>query len=80
MLRYSSPEDAPTLWFIGTQDPLITDENRVVANAGALDNQGAPSVPEVLQGAGHVPISTDGPTIYTQSAYFLNFTLDLAHA
>jgi len=75
-----SPDDAPTLWFIGTEDPLITDENRVVANAGALYNQGVLSVPEVLQGAGHVPISTDGPTIYTQSAYFLYFTLDLAHA
>jgi dienelactone hydrolase len=75
-----TPDDAPTLWFIGTDDPLITDENRVLANAGALYNQGVLSVPEVLQGAGHVPISTDGPTIYTQSAYFLYFTLDLAHA
>ena len=32
------------------------------------------------RGAGHVPLGTDGPTIYTQSAYFLYFSLDLAHA
>lgn len=72
--------DAPTLWFIGSEDPLIPDENEVLANAGALYNAGVTSVPEVLLGAGHVPIGTDGPTIFTQSAYFLYFTLDLAHA
>ena len=72
--------DAPTLWFIGSEDPLIPDENEVLANAGALYNAGVTSVPEVLPGAGHVPIGTDGPTIFTQSAYFLYFTLDLAHA
>ena len=69
-----------TLWFIGTEDPLIPDENDVVANAGALYNAGVTSVVEVLAGAGHVPLGTDGPTIYTQSAYFLYFSLDLAHA
>ena len=41
-------------------------------------NAGVTSVPEVLEGAGHVPIGTDGPTIFAQSAYFLYFTLDLA--
>jgi acetyl esterase/lipase len=77
---FFDPGDAPTIWFIGTDDPVITDENRVVANAGALYNQGVTSVPEVLQGAGHVPISTDGPTIFSQSANFLYFEMDLAHA
>jgi acetyl esterase/lipase len=75
-----TPDDAPTLWFIGTDDPVIIDENRVVENAAVLYVQGVLSVPEVLQGAGHVPISTDGPTIFSQSANFLYFMLDLAHA
>jgi acetyl esterase/lipase len=75
-----TPDDAPTLWFIGTDDPNIPNENDVLANAGALWNQGVVSIPEVLQGAGHVPISTDGPTIFQQSANFLYFVLDLAHA
>jgi acetyl esterase/lipase len=76
-----TPDDAPTIWFIGTEDPNIPNENDVVANAGALWNQGVLSVPEVLQGAGHVPVNTTyGPTIFSQSANFLYFTLDLAHA
>jgi dienelactone hydrolase len=75
------PGDAPTLWFIGSEDPLITDENRVVANAATLYSAGVTSILEVLQGAGHVPVNDEfGPTIYSQSAYFLYFTLDLAHA
>jgi acetyl esterase/lipase len=74
-------DDAPTLWFIGTDDPEIPNENDVLANAGTLYNQGVTSVPEVLQGAGHVPVNkTFGPTIYQQSANFLYFTMDLAHA
>lgn len=74
-------DDAPTLWFVGTEDPLITDENEVLANAGTLYNQGVLSVPEILQGAGHVPVNkTYGPTIYQQSANFLYFAMDLAHA
>jgi hypothetical protein len=73
--------DAPTLWFIGSEDPLITDENRVLANAGVLYNAGVVSVPEVLQGAGHVPVNDEfGPTIFSQSANFLYFMLDLGHA
>lgn len=78
---FLTSDDAPTLWFIGTKDPNIPNYNDVVANAGALYNAGVLSVPEVLQGAGHVPVNaTYGPTIYTQSANFLYFTLDLAHA
>jgi dienelactone hydrolase len=74
-------DDAPTLWFVGSEDPLIPNESDVVANAVALYNAGVLSVPEILQGAGHVPVnSTYGPTIYTQSANFLYFVLDLAHA
>ena len=39
------------------------------------------SVPEVLQGAGHVPVNaTYGPTIFQQSANFLYWELDLGHA
>ena len=80
----STPEidtTAPTLWFVGSEDPLITDENRVLANAGALYNAGVVSVPEVLQGAGHVPVNDEfGPTIFSQSANFLYFMLDLGHA
>jgi dienelactone hydrolase len=73
--------DAPTLWFVGSEDPLITDENRVLANAGALYNAGVVSVPEVLQGAGHVPVNDEfGPTIFSQSANFLYFMMDLGHA
>jgi acetyl esterase/lipase len=76
-----TPDDAPTLWFIGTEDPNIPNENDVIANAGALYNQGVVSVPEVLQGAGHVPVNaTYGPTIFQQSANFLYYMLDLGHA
>ena len=34
-----SPDDAPTLWFVGTEDQHIPNENDVVANAGALYNR-----------------------------------------
>jgi dienelactone hydrolase len=76
------PGDAPTLWFIGTEDPLIPDEYQVLANAGVLYNAGVLSVPEILEGAGHVPVGDPefGPTIYSQSANFLYYVLDLAHA
>jgi dienelactone hydrolase len=73
--------DAPTLWFIGTEDPSITDENRVVHNAVVLWNAGVISVPEVLDGAGHVPVNDEfGPRIYSQSANFLYLVMDLGHA
>jgi dienelactone hydrolase len=75
-----SSDDAPTLWFIGTADPNI-DENRVVGNAATLLRAGVLSIPEVLDGAGHVPVNPKyGPTIYSQTANFLYMTLDLAHA
>ena len=75
-----SSDDAPTLWFVGTADANI-DESRVVANAAKLLQLGVLSIPEVLDGAGHVPVNpTYGPTIYSQTANFLYLTLDLAHA
>jgi acetyl esterase/lipase len=72
--------DAPTLFFVGTAD-TITSVNRVLANAGRLYNAGVLTVAEVLEGAGHVPVDDRfGELISTQSAYFLYWTLDLAHA
>jgi hypothetical protein len=73
--------DPPTLWFIGPEDPSITDENRAVHNAVVLWNAGVISVPEVIEGAGHVPVNDEfGPTIYSQSANFLYLMMDLGHA
>jgi hypothetical protein len=52
-----------------------------VTNAGALYNAGVTSVVEILQGTGHVPVNDQfGPTIFSQSANFVYFMLDLAHA
>ena len=73
-------DDAPTLWFIGSEDPLIPDENEVPGQRRRALQRRRDQRPRGAPGSGHVPIGTDGPTIFTQSAYFLYFTLDLAHA
>ena len=71
--------DAPTLLFVGTVNDF--DPNRVVAIAGRLDNAGVTTSAQVLEGAGHVPVDdTYGPRIFRQSAWFLYWVLDLAHA
>jgi acetyl esterase/lipase len=70
---------APTLFFNGTADPLVS-YTLAVQNAAALNHAHVPAILELLPGAGHVPFNTDAPLMITQSIYFAYDFLDLAHA
>jgi hypothetical protein len=65
--------------FNGTADQTVPFS--VAAQTAAdLYNAKIPIIFEPLQGAGHVPFSTDGPLRISQSVYFGYDFLDLAHA
>ena len=70
---------APTQFFNGTADPLVSYK-LAVQNATALSDAHVPVILELLPGAGHVPFNTDAPLMITQSVYFAYDFLDLAHA
>ncbi len=76
---YYDAADSPILMFSGTADQTVPFS---VATTTALDlaKAGIAVVFEPLEGAGHVPFSTYGPLMITQSVYFFYDFLDLAHA
>jgi acetyl esterase/lipase len=76
---YFDPKDSPILMFNGTADPVVPFSS-AVQTAEDLYNAGVPVIFEPLDGAGHVPFSTYGPLMITQSVYFCYDLLDLAHA
>ncbi len=76
---YFDSGDSPILMFNGTADTVVPFQN-AVQTAADLYNAHVPIVFEPLQGAGHVPFSTDGPLMIAQSVYFCYYLLDLAHA
>jgi acetyl esterase/lipase len=76
---YFDPNDSPILMFNGTADTVVPYSD-AVQTAVDLYNAGVPVVFEPLDGAGHVPFSTYGQVMITQSVYFCYYMLDLAHA
>jgi para-nitrobenzyl esterase len=76
---YFDHRDSPILMFNGTADPVVPFSS-AVQTADDLYNAGVPVIFESLDGAGHVPFSTYGPLMITQSVYFCYDFLDLAHA
>jgi acetyl esterase/lipase len=76
---YFDPGDSPIQMFNGTADTVVPFAD-AVQTATDLHNAGVPVVFEPLQGAGHVPFSTYGQVMITQSVYFCYYLLDLAHA
>jgi acetyl esterase/lipase len=76
---YFDSADSPVLMFNGTADPVVPYA-AAVQTAADLYNAGVPIVFESLEGAGHVPFSTYGPLMISQSVYFCYDYLDLAHA
>ena len=76
---YFDPSDSPIQMFNGTADQVVPFPI-AVQTAVDLYNAGVPVVFEPLQGAGHVPFSTDGPLMISQSVYFCYYFLDLAHS
>ncbi len=71
--------DAPVLMFNGTADNTVPFAEGV-QTAVDLDSAGVPIVFEALQGAGHVPFSTDGPLMIQQSVYFCYDFMNLGRA
>jgi para-nitrobenzyl esterase len=76
---YYDASDSPILMFNGTADQTVP-YGVAVQTAGDLYNAHIPIVFEPLQGAGHVPFSTFGDLMISQSVYFAYDFLDLAHA
>ena len=76
---YYDPADSPILMFNGTADQVVPFQ-MAVQTAVDLYNAKVPIIFEALDGAGHVPFSTDGPLMINQSVYFCYDVLDLAHA
>jgi acetyl esterase/lipase len=76
---YFDPGDSPILMFNGTADTVVPFPD-AVQTAEDLQKAGVPVVFEQLDGAGHVPFSTYGTVMITQSVYFCYYMLDLAHA
>ena len=71
--------DSPILMFNGTADPVV-DYGKGVQTAADLYNAHVPVVFEPLEGGGHVPFSTFGDLMISQSVHFAYAVLDLAHA
>jgi acetyl esterase/lipase len=71
--------DSPILMFNGTADPVV-DYSKGVQTAVDLYNAHVPVVFEPLEGGGHVPFSTFGDLMISQSVNFAYALLDLAHA
>jgi para-nitrobenzyl esterase len=76
---YFDPGDSPIQMFNGTADPVVPFPS-AAQTAADLSNAQIPVIFEPLEGAGHVPFSTYGPQMITQSVYFCYDFLDLAHA
>ncbi len=76
---YYDPADSPLLMFNGTADQTVPYA-AAVQTATDLYTAKVPLIFEPLQGAGHVPFSTFGDYMITQSVYFAYDFLDLAHA
>lgn len=76
---YDDAADSPILMFNGTADKTVPYQQGV-QTAADLYNAHIPVVFEPLQGAGHVPFSTFGDLMVSQSVYFCYDFLDLAHA
>lgn len=68
--------DSPVLMFNGTADQTVPFAAGA-QTAADLNNAGVPVVFEPLQGAGHVPFSTEGPLMVAQSVYFAYYFLHL---
>ena len=73
------PSDSPILMFNGTADRIVPYP-AAVQTASDLRHAGVPVMFEPLQGAGHVPFSTDGTLMTRQSVYFAYDFLHLATA
>src|SRR5436305_1095386 len=76
---YFDSSDSPILMFNGTADTVVPYAN-AVQTAADLYNAHVPIVFEPLEGAGHVPFSTYGNLMISQSVHFAYAVLDLAHA
>lgn len=76
---YYDPSDSPIIMFNGTADHTVPYP-AAVQTAADLRAANIPIVFEALQGAGHVPFSTFGALMISQSMYFAYYFLDLAHA
>jgi dienelactone hydrolase len=78
--EYITPDDAPAIFFHGTEDQTVPFE-WAVSNAGAMYNTGVPVFLEVFEGAGH-GLTREGyrDVIFEQSSYFLYAFLDLEDA
>jgi dienelactone hydrolase len=76
---YYDPADSPILMFNGTADQVVPFQMAVQTALDLYDAK-IPVVFEPLDGAGHVPFSTDGPLMIAQSVYFCYYLLDLGHA
>jgi acetyl esterase/lipase len=76
---YFDASDSPILMFNGTAD-MTVPYAAAAQTAADLYNAKVPVIFEALQGAGHVPFSTFGDYMISQSVYFAYDFLDLAHA
>ena len=75
--EYIDADDPPAIFFHGTEDRTVPYD-WAVQNAAAMYRAGILTVFEPFEGAGH---SIGAPAvIQQQSAYFLYFAMDLAHA
>jgi acetyl esterase/lipase len=76
---YYDSGDSPILMFSGTADQVVPF-SVAATTAEDLIKAGIPTIFEPLDGAGHVPFSTYGAVMISQSVYFCYDFLDLAHA
>jgi acetyl esterase/lipase len=76
---YITPGDAPSMFFHGTADPTVPF-SWTKSNIARMFQQGvlAPVLP--FNGEGHSLFGAHRDLIHEQSAYFLYFMMDLAHA
>ena len=73
------PDDAPTYFFYGTEDPKVVPES-VAATVADMNEFGGGAF-SLASGVGHVPFTPEAQMLYsTQGIYFLYNELDLAHA
>lgn len=77
--EYIDAGDSPTIFFHGTADPVVA-YSWAVSNAAAMYNAGIFTVLEPFNGAKHGLVADFRDVIFSQSANFLYFALDLSHA
>jgi acetyl esterase/lipase len=73
------PGDAPALFFHGTEDTTVP-LSWAASNVTAMFERGLLAPIRTFEGAGHGLFGEHRATIHEQTAYFLYFMLDLAHA